>query len=112
MSDENLFKKSIQDLAEAGLVAAEETNEYFCRRLRNVYPVYELSYKENVQKVLGYLDTIRNFYSIGRQGGFSYVGQVDCLDIGSVTADHIQNDPDRLRWKEARRHFENYVVID
>jgi len=71
-----------------------------------------LNYKENTATVLNCLDSISNLYSVGRQGGFNYVGQIDCLDIGVVTAEHILKWGDKSHWSEARQQFANYIVLD
>ena len=99
-------------MEEAGLAARSEVAEYFTRRMKWVYPVYDRNYRENTRITLNYLDGISNLYSVGRQGGFNYVGQIDCLDIGVVTADHILRRDKKARWAEARGRFADYIVLD
>lgn len=111
-TDASLYDRAIAGLEDAGLVKRSEVLEYFARRLKWVYPVYDLNYKENIRVVLNYLDGIPNLYSVGRQGGFNYVGQIDCLDIGIVTAEHILRQDQKAQWAEARRHFAEYIVLD
>jgi protoporphyrinogen oxidase len=111
-SDESLYERAISGLEEMGFVKRSEVIEYFTRRLPWVYPVYDLDYKANTEVVLDYLDSISNLYSVGRQGGFNYVGQIDCLDIGLVTAEHILQNDGKALWSEARQRFANYIVLD
>jgi len=94
------------------LVTRSEVSEYFTRRIPWVYPVYDLHYQQNTGIALGYLDRISNLYSVGRQGGFNYVGQIDCLDIGLVTAEQILSRDGKTHWSEARQRFANYIVLD
>jgi protoporphyrinogen oxidase len=110
--DADLYERAISGLEDVGLVRRSEVAEYFTRRLKWVYPVYDLDYKKNARVVLDYLDTISNLYSVGRQGGFNYVGQIDCLDIGVVTAEHILQGDRKARWAEARQRFADYIVLD
>jgi len=111
-SDEYLYERAIAGLEEMGLVNRSEVIEYFTRRMPWVYPVYDLDYKKNTRVALDYLDGIPNLYSVGRQGGFNYVGQIDCLDIGLVTAGQILRNDGKSRWSEARHRFDNYIVLD
>jgi protoporphyrinogen oxidase len=111
-ADAELFERAIAGLEEAGLVKPSEVLEYFTRRLKWIYPIYDVDYKKNTNVVLNYLDSIPNLYSVGRQGGFNYVGQIDCLDIGILTAEHILSEDNKARWPEARHHFDQYIVLD
>jgi protoporphyrinogen oxidase len=111
-SDEDLYERTITGLEDTGLVKRSEVIEYFTRRLPWVYPVYDLDYKQNTQVTLDYLDGISNLYSVGRQGGFNYVGQIDCLDIGVVTAEHILQRNGKNDWANARQRFADYIVLD
>jgi len=110
--DAMLFESAIAGLEETGLAQRSQVIEYFTRRTKWTYPVYDLNYKENTATVLNCLDSISNLYSVGRQGGFNYVGQIDCLDIGAVTAEHILKWGDKSHWSEARQQFANYIVLD
>ena len=110
--DADLYERAISGLEETGLADRSQVIEHFTRRMKWVYPVYDLDYRENARTVLNYLDSIPNLYSVGRQGGFNYVGQIDCLDIGGVTAAHILRRDNKARWSEARQRFANYIVLD
>jgi protoporphyrinogen oxidase len=112
-SPSTLYERVVSGLEDCGLLKKSEVVDYFVKRIKWAYPVYDLDYKENIQSVLTYLDAIENLYSIGRQGGFNYVGQIDCLDIGVVTAEYIlENNSDKKNWQEIRQRFENYIVLD
>lgn len=111
-SDEDIYASVVDGLAEAGLLQPDEVTEHFCRRLKWVYPVYDLDYQENCATLLSALDGIENLYSVGRQGGFNYIGQIDCLDIGMVTAEEIANGRGKSEWDRARERFRSYVVLD
>lgn len=108
-----LYERVVSGLEDCRLVNRSEVEDNFIKRIKWAYPVYDLNYKENIQSVLKYLDGIENLYSVGRQGGFNYVGQIDCLDIGVVTAEYIlDNNSDKKNWQNIRQRFENYIVLD
>ena len=115
-SDTDLYERAISGLEETGLVNRSQVIEYFTRRLKWAYPVYDLNYRRNTETVLQYLDSTPNLFSVGRQGGFNYIGQIDCLDIGILTAEHILHhwkaQDAAKHWAEARRRFANYIVLD
>lgn len=115
-SETDLFERAITGLEETGLVHRSQVIEYFSRRLKWAYPVYDLDYRRNTETVLQYLDSMPNLYSVGRQGGFNYVGQIDCLDIGILTAEHIlhhrQAQDAAVHWADVRQRFANYIVLD
>lgn len=110
-TDENtIFELVAEQLEECKLVRKIDIIAHFDKRLRDVYPIYDLEYKKNKRLAFDYLDSINNFFSIGRSGGFDYTGMLDCLDIGIKTADFIsQNREDRL---VLRNYFKDYIVVD
>lgn len=110
-SDEEVYLACEAGLREAGLLE-KEIEEYFTKRLQDAYPIYDLHYKENLNQVMDFLDTIPNLYSIGRQGCFSYAGMADCIDMGMATARFISNNQQRDKWKQLRQKFYEYVVVD
>lgn len=97
---------------EAGLLEGNAL-EYFTRRVASAYPVYEIGYRNHLDMVMDALDRIPNLYSVGRQGGFSYTGMADSMDIGFSTAKYILNhDRKDSDWPDCRNKFYNYVVVD
>ncbi|MFH1369612.1 MAG: FAD-dependent oxidoreductase [Elusimicrobiota bacterium] len=109
-SENEIFLKVVNDLKKCGLIKAEDVLKHFDKRLTGTYPIYDLNYKENKSVVFGFLDSIDNFYSIGRTGGFDYTGMLDCLDIGYKTADFIEKK--RKNRKSLRDCFTGYIVVD
>lgn len=97
---------------EAGLLEGNAL-EYFTRRVASAYPVYEIGYRNHLDLVMDALDRIPNLYSVGRQGGFSYTGMADSMEIGFSTAKYILNhDRKGGDWPDCRDKFYNYVVVD
>ncbi len=111
-SPEDLTERALAGLVECGLIERSQVSETLVRRVRWAYPVYDLDYEKNSTTVYNYLDGIQNLYSVGRQGGFNYIGQIDCLDIGIVTAEHIARRQSKTGWDDLRRHFGSYIVLD
>lgn len=112
-ADKELFAAVEPQFKEAGLLAGEQVLEYFTRRIATAYPVYEIGYQDHLAAIMAVLDRVTNLYSVGRQGGFSYTGMADCMDIGfSLTKYIIGHDQKNSDWTEYRKKFYNYVVVD
>jgi protoporphyrinogen oxidase len=112
MSDDDLFKAIIRDLEEAGIAEEKEVTEYFSKRMKKTYPVYLVKYKQSLDKVQDYLDTVQNLLSIGRYGLFNYNNMDHCIDMAEKTADHIANNKDIEDWKKSREYFNSYRIVD
>lgn len=111
-SPEVFTERALDGLEDCGLIKRTQVSDTFIRKVKWAYPVYDLAYERNAGLVYGYLDSIENLYSVGRQGGFNYIGQIDCLDIGIVTAEHIARRQGKTGWEALRRHFASYIVLD
>lgn len=109
--DNAIFNQARIGLEEAGLVPGAIL-EYFTKRVDNAYPIYDLTYQERLEQIMGFFDGIGNLFSIGRQGCYSYAGMADCLDMGIRTAGFIAAKSSREDWLEVRRQFYDYVVVD
>jgi len=89
MSKEDLFEVAITWLDKLDLVRREEVIDIFHIRKDNAYPVYDLNYKENLDIVKKYLDSIENLIYIGRPGRFKYTNQDHSLEMGILAARSI-----------------------
>lgn len=109
---EYIIDHMIGSLHQAGIIDRAKVCDRTSVFLEHAYPLWDLSYKQNLDKVLSYLDAFGNLYSVGRQGGFVYGGIADCLDIGLVTAKFVCEGRDRSQWPAERRKFDDYTVVD
>ncbi len=112
LSDKEIYEKVIIDLEKAGITKKEEVEEYFTVKINRCYPVYEIGYKENLAKVLDYIDGIKNLYTIGRQGLFNYNNTDHSIDMANKLAYHILWKKPKEEWKQARQSFDEYRIVD
>jgi len=111
-SDEVVFSTVEPQLKEAGLLTGN-MREFFTRHIGSAYPVYDIGYRNHLNVVMDALDRFTNLYSVGRQGGFSYTGMADSMDIGFSTARYILNhDSKDSEWRDYREQFYHYVIVD
>lgn len=111
-SKEDIFKRAIGGLEKAELLKESDVLDYFVVKLRNIYPIYDLKFKENINVVLKYLKSIENLYTNGRQGLFNYNNMDHCIDMGFTLAEHIKDDGTKEGWEGKNKKFEDYRIVD
>lgn len=87
--DEELYKRCVKDLKKIGLLNEHKITEYFTTKIRHGYPIYELDYKEKLEKSMRLLRSIDNLIPIGRQGLYRYNNMDHSIKMGFLTAEHI-----------------------
>ncbi|OGL51169.1 MAG: hypothetical protein A3H37_09115 [Candidatus Schekmanbacteria bacterium RIFCSPLOWO2_02_FULL_38_14] len=80
---EIIYDKCLSGLKEMGLINGEGLIEdYFIVKEKEVYPVFEIGYKENINAIRNYLDNFENLICYGRQGNFQYIHMHHVVDMG------------------------------
>ncbi len=109
-NDEQIIEKTIEDLS----IIKKEKIEVLDKKLIKLfksYPVYEKDYENKLKLILDKYDSIENFYSIGRQGSFNYIGTLDCMDIGFGFVNWLKNN-DKINWDNERKRTNQYPILD
>jgi protoporphyrinogen oxidase len=75
MSDEELIKLGTQELEMMGLARAAEVEGGTVIRQLKTYPVYTGEYKEYLERIRGFLDSMPNLQTVGRNGMHMYNNQ-------------------------------------
>jgi protoporphyrinogen oxidase len=116
--DDYVFRRVMDDLEETGILQESDVEEFLVKKSGRVYPVYDLDYRENLGKVLKYLDGFNNLITLGRQGLYNYNNTDHCIDMslkgasyidGTVNGRPVKNIQD---WRETRRYFDAYRIVD
>lgn len=89
MSADELFEYAMPHLERIGFVRRPEVRHYYRLSETEVYPVYDVHYKEYLSKIKEYLDTFNNLFYIGRPGRFRYNNQDHSLEMGMLAAKSI-----------------------
>lgn len=110
--DEDIFKHTVSDIESMNLFNSDIITGYFVNRLHNAYPVYYLEYKEDLETVLDYTDRISNLVTAGRQGLYAYVGIAHAMDMGFTASGFLMRQDKNSTWKEQRKKFDEYQVVD
>ena len=77
---------AIRDLETVGLLAPGKARFLDMTRLPNAYPVYDLTYKANLDRLKQYVKPIQNFQTTGRQGLYRYNNMDHSLLMGRRVA--------------------------
>ena len=89
-TDEELRNIVVEDLVDRiGLIKGEEVLRTFSRRERYAYPIYDLTYRDNRDRVLAYVESIQGLDTTGRQGLFKYNNMDHSIGMGLSVADNV-----------------------
>lgn len=88
-SKEELLDLSMEWIEKLGFFERNEIIDTFVYKEKYAYPVYDIKYKENLNKVKNYLKQFKNLLLIGRAGSFRYNNQDHALEMGILAARSI-----------------------
>ena len=83
MTDDEIAQRCIDDLADQlGFIEAREVVGTRVVRTVQAYPVYDLSYQQNIDIVQNYLHGHEGLYTVGRGGTFRYNNADHSIEMG------------------------------
>jgi protoporphyrinogen oxidase len=80
--DDELIRIATSDLERIGLIEPQEVLSGFVKKLPYAYPIYDLSYKENLAPIMEFVHTLENVKTGGRQGLFRYNNMDQSIEMG------------------------------
>lgn len=112
LKEEEILSIVINNLIDAKIISnKKEVLDYNYIRFNNIYPIYDINYKENLNKVLEFLES-EGIITIGRFGLFNYNNIDHCMDMAKKCADYISTKSSIEEWKKIRKTSFNYKIID
>jgi len=89
-SDEDLVARGTRELEILGLVSAADVEAGYVVRMPKAYPVYDDSYKDNVEVLRRWLDEhAPNVHPVGRNGMHKYNNQDHSMYTAMLTIENI-----------------------
>lgn|GEM_PF-140468 len=81
LEDEIIAERCIGDLRKLKILSPRSTGdaEYFSRKIKNLYPVYKLGWREKLDEALRRFNSIKNLYSVGRPALFLHCNVDHCM---------------------------------
>ncbi len=89
MTAEELFEQAMPHIEKMGFFTRADVRHIYRLPGGKDYPIYDLTYEENLATVKKYLDQFTNLYYIGRPGRFKYTNQDHSLEMGILAAKSI-----------------------
>jgi protoporphyrinogen oxidase len=87
--DPELVIGTIRTLADLGFIKKEEVRDSKVIRIRKAYPLFEVGYERNYEKIMDYLRTFENLQVIGRGGMFKYYNMDHAIETGIKAAENL-----------------------
>ncbi len=88
--DDELIELGIKELAQLGLVPADQIEQGFVVRMPKAYPVYDRTYKQNVAAIVGWMsEHAPNVHPVGRNGMHKYNNQDHSMLTALLTVENI-----------------------
>jgi protoporphyrinogen oxidase len=113
MTDERLADLCCAELRKVGILRRPGTGkvEFFSKRIPNVYPIYELGWKERFDRIYQRLNALENLYMIGRTALFLHCNIDHCMLMAIKLARFLSNGyQNKEEWDRIRQDFFNYRV--
>ncbi len=82
MTEDQATQIAIQDLETVGLIDPKTARGIDLHRLKYAYPIYDLTYKENLNTLKKAAKRVRNFHTTGRQGLYRYNNMDHSIAMG------------------------------
>ncbi|MBD3389047.1 MAG: FAD-dependent oxidoreductase [Candidatus Altiarchaeales archaeon] len=86
-SKEELSERVLKDMVGIGLVEEGEYIDSTVRKMEHAYPVYDLTYRENLDTAIDYLKGFANLRFFGRNGLFRYNNMDHSIHMGLKAAE-------------------------
>lgn len=102
----------IDQLEKIGIFKENEIIESFSKNNNRVYPIYKKGFSSPLSKVIDYIEGIENFYTHGRNGLFKYNSIDQCWDMSIKLFNQIKNNKSKTDWKNTKKSFDKYRIVD
>lgn len=80
--DGEVVRRCLPDLEDLGLVREEEIEDHLVIREANAYPIYDVGYRQRINRLVGWLEGTARIMTAGRQGRFLYINQDAAIESG------------------------------
>ena len=81
LEDEIIAERCMDDLRKLKILSPRPAgdSEYFSRKIKNLYPIYELGWREKLEVALRRFNSIKNLYPLGRSALFLHCNVDHCM---------------------------------
>ena len=87
-----------EDVQKLNLFKLDEIKDHKIIPIQKCYPVYDISYNENLEIAKNFLNNFKNIFPIGRYGSFKYNNQDHSILMGMLVSEKISNNEKINLW--------------
>ena len=88
--DSALIRQATRELEQLGLAPAADVVDGTVVRMPKAYPIYESTYRSNLERLRVFLDAIPNLHTVGRNGMHKYNNQDHSMLTAMMTVRNMQ----------------------
>ena len=81
----------MDDIEKLNLFTVTDVDEFNVVKLSHAYPIYTTEITQYLEPVVEFIKNMNNSFTIGRQGGFSYINMDEAFKGGLDAAEKIAN---------------------
>jgi protoporphyrinogen oxidase len=89
LSDADLIDLATREIKTLGLLGGAEVREGTVVRVLEAYPIYDSTYRESVDTIREFLDPLKNFHTVGRNGMHKYNNQDHSMLTAMLVVDNL-----------------------
>jgi protoporphyrinogen oxidase len=89
-SEEKLLELATRELNELGLARSAKVIDGAVVRMPKAYPIYDSTYRENLDVIREYIDPIDNLHTVGRNGMHKYNNQDHSMYTAMLAVENMQ----------------------
>jgi protoporphyrinogen oxidase len=108
--DKVLIEQARQELAAIGLADAKDIEDGIVIRQPHAYPVYDADYQSARDVVRGYVDSLENLHSIGRNGLHRYDNQDHAMLSAILAVENIMGASHDLWTVNTEKEYHEVVL--
>jgi protoporphyrinogen oxidase len=114
MTEQEMTGRVLADLRKCDLAVTCRVLHSFSKQVPFIYPVYDLTFAENLQTINDYLSQIPRLFSLGRQGLFVHDNTHHTIEMAWRAAECLRDDGvwDTEKWHGHLAAFAENVVED
>lgn len=115
MPDDRLAEHCINDLRKVKILSARPggKTEFFSRRIKNLYPIYALGWREHFQEAMRRFEAIENLYLVGRSALFLHCNVDHCMAMALKLARFLSaGQGPKADWERVQSEFHKLPLHD
>ncbi|MEM7816848.1 MAG: FAD-dependent oxidoreductase [Candidatus Aenigmatarchaeota archaeon] len=110
-----LIQRALKEIIKIGLIREDPKNTKFflLEKIKDIYPVYEIGWKEKFENYYRQLNKISNLYMIGRRALFLHCNIDHSIVMGKKLAEFIkEGSNDKEKWEKIKNNFYSFKIRD